>query len=570
MRGKSKRIIILAGIISAVTVGTVLTFMIYAIYFAPESEPTLTLNVGHYENEPKIYTDENGNRVGIWPEILEYIADQEGWKLNWVPGTWAECLTRLNNSEIDIMVDVAYSDDRAEDYDFNSVEVLNNWGILYVQDGSSIDSIDDLEGKIVATLNGSIHTVGDHGIINLTKQWNVNCTFYNMTSYGEVFEMVSNDTADVGVVNRIFGLFNEDNYNVKRTSIMFNPSRLMFAFPKNATLNPTLIPIIDEHILAMQADTDSIYYEVIDKYIYGHTDLGMPVWVFPLLIIAFGLVSVLLSASFVLRRMVAKKTIDLKDARDSLEMKVIERTEELSEANERLKGLDQLKSMFIANMSHELRTPLTSIIGFTKVVLKGWAGDINEEQEKQLSIVLKSSNLLLDLINDIIDITKIETGKIDLKIEEFELGELIKTLTKSFELKIQKKGLKLSFALEDNFIIKSDKKRVTQILNNLLSNAVKFTDEGEIFIKGNIQNNIIRIAVKDTGIGIKGEDIEKLFKPFSRVVVPQEFREGTGLGLHLSRRLAERLGGKLEIISEFGKGSTFIFSINLSKGMKKI
>ena len=568
MRERSKKIIVLTAIISAVTVGTVLTFVIYSVYFAPTSDYTLELNVGQYDNAPKIYEDEEGNLIGIWPEILEYIADQERWKLNWIPGTWDECTARLSSGEIDIMVDVAYSDTRAEDWDFNSVEVLNNWGILYVQDGLNIDSIDDLEGKNVATLNGSIHTIGDHGIINLTKQWNVTCNFIELSSYTEVFNMVSNDTAHVGVVNRLFGLFNEENYNVVRTSIMFNPSRLMFAFPKNATLNPTLIPIIDEHLLALQEDTDSMYYQVLDKYIYGRTDLGIPAWVFPLLVIAFGLVTILLSASFMLRKMVANRTDDLKRAHNSLELKVDERTRELSIANERLKGLDQLKSMFIANMSHELRTPLTSIIGFTNIVLKGWAGDVTDEQVKQLSIVFRSANLLLSLINDIIDVSKIETGKIDLMFEEFNYTDLLESLIKTFKLKAKEKGINISLEMPDKLMIKSDKKRCSQILNNLFSNAVKFTDKGEVSITVSQQDEIVTVSVRDTGIGIKKEDIKKLFKPFTRVVAPKEFKEGTGLGLHLSKKLAERIGGSLELESAYGKGSTFTFSLDLRKEVK--
>ncbi len=467
------------------------------------------------------------------------------------------------------MVDVAYSDKRALLFDFNSVEVLNNWGILYVQSGSSIDSIDDLEGKNVATMKGSIHTDGDNGIKSLTAQWNVKCNFIELPDYTSVLEYVDSGQADVGVVNRIFGLTHEEDYSIQRTSIMFNPSRLLFAFPKNASLNPTLISKIDENLLEMRKDTDSIYYQVIDRYIYGHTAGEIPIWVLPLLVIAFGLVTVLFSSSFVLRRMVASKTIDLREARDNLEIKVDERTSELSIVNERLKGLDQLKSMFIANMSHELRTPLTSIIGFTKIVLKGWAGDINEEQDKQLSIVLKSANLLLALINDIIDISKIETGKIAIKIEEFDYKDLIESLITTFELKAQKKGLKLSLELPDELKIKTDKKRITQILNNLISNAIKFTDKGVVSIKVILEDDIVSVKVKDSGIGIKKEDIEKLFKPFTRVVSSKEYREGTGLGLHLSKKLAERLGGSIELESEYGKGSTFTFTLDLSKLVKK-
>ena len=305
---KSKNLAILC-----ILIASGITIPIFIIVLTNPSSPNydLVLKVGAYENSPKIYTDESGKIVGLFPELLEYIATQENWKIEWIPGIWDDCLARLKNGTIDIMVDVAYSDDRAQDYDFNQVEILNNWGIFYKASGEFIDSIDDLEGKHVAVMSGSIHTVGENGIINLTKKWNVNCTFIPLADYNEVFKTVDEGLADAGVVNRLFGLVNEKDYKVERTSIMFNPSRLMFAFHANASINQAIIPKIDEQLLDLKEDTNSIYYHLINKYLYGYATVLLPEWVWPTIIIAIVLIVTFSSISFVLNRMVSKRTSKL-------------------------------------------------------------------------------------------------------------------------------------------------------------------------------------------------------------------------------------------------------------------
>ena len=236
-------------------------------------------------------------------------------------------------------------------------------------------------------------------------------------------------------------------------------------------------------------------------------------------------------------------------------------TRELSEANEKLKEFDQLKRVFIRNMSHELRTPLTSIIGFTRMLLKKWAGDINEEQENQLTIILGSANKLLDLINEIIDVSKIEADKLDIKKEEYDLIDELKILKKMLVLDVEKKGLKFLMNIPDSLLIFNDKRRINQILQNLIVNAIKFTDKGRVSLTIQKLNGVIMISVEDTGQGIKEENLEKLFKPFSRIIEIDHFKEGTGLGLHLSQKLAHSLGGDISVESEWGTGSTFTFTL---------
>jgi len=231
----------------------------------------------------------------------------------------------------------------------------------------------------------------------------------------------------------------------------------------------------------------------------------------------------------------------------------------------RLMKVDQLRSIFLASMSHELKTPLTSILGFTKMMLKNRDGELNKEQEKQLKIILNSANHLHELINDAIDVNKIEADKLEIKLSKFNLVEELSNLIETFNIPIENKELELLIDAPDLLIIHDDKKRIVQILSNLIGNAIKFTERGHIFISVRKSNENVEISVKDTGPGIKKEDFDKLFKPFSRIEDPKKAREGTGLGLYLSKKLAHLLGGDIVVESEYGKGTCFTLILKLNK-----
>lgn len=242
-----------------------------------------------------------------------------------------------------------------------------------------------------------------------------------------------------------------------------------------------------------------------------------------------------------------------------------EKTLELEQANRRLKEADRLKSIFLASMSHELRTPLNSIIGFTGIILQGMSGEINEEQRKQLTMVKNSSNHLLSLINDLLDISKIESGKVELSLEEFGFNEVVEEVVDAFSPKISEKGLEFSMDIPEGIQLFSDRRRVKQVFMNLVSNAIKFTDQGSVKISGGIlKDKILEVRVTDTGIGIKKEDLNKLFKPFQQIDASLTKRyEGTGLGLHLTKKLVALLGGNISAKSEYSKGSEFTFTLPL-------
>jgi PAS domain S-box-containing protein len=254
---------------------------------------------------------------------------------------------------------------------------------------------------------------------------------------------------------------------------------------------------------------------------------------------------------------------ELRQHAAELEQRVSERTAQLEVAKSRAEAADRVKSAFLATMSHELRTPLNSIIGFTGILLQKLPGPLNAEQEKQLGFVRSASRHLLSLISDVLDISKVEAGELHLARERVDLRGLLERLGTSFALEAQRRNL--AFALDmgqDEAILMGDARRVEQVINNLLSNALKFTPRGSIVLTCRQEGACLVIAVTDTGVGIRAEDMEKLFKPFSQLDTGlPTLKDGTGLGLAISRHLVESMGGKITAASEWGKGSRFTFTL---------
>jgi signal transduction histidine kinase/DNA-binding response OmpR family regulator len=253
----------------------------------------------------------------------------------------------------------------------------------------------------------------------------------------------------------------------------------------------------------------------------------------------------------------------LSGAYQTLEEKVSQRTSELQAANQELARANKLKSEFLANVSHELRTPLSAIIGFSQILVDGIDGPINEEQQQDILQVNKSGQSLLALINQILDLSKIEAGKMELTLERLELPALVTSVLDSISPLAQEKGLRIDTRFPPELpAVEADAARLKQILINLLSNAVKFTDRGHIEVMAQPSGRMVRIAVKDTGIGISTEAQKLIFEEFVQGDGSSTRRHGgTGLGLSIVRKLIEMHGGAITVISEPGRGSTFTFTV---------
>ncbi|MBN1537390.1 MAG: PAS domain S-box protein [Anaerolineales bacterium] len=969
------------------------------------------IRVGVYENAPKIFTADDGSITGFWPDLIREMAKQEDWEIIWVTGTWEECLARLENNEIDMLPDVGWTEERAAKYSFSNETVLVSWARVYVPKGSDIETILDLEGKKVAGLAGSLNFDGPEGIKQLSQKFDVQSTFIAKSSYQEVFQALELKEVDAGVTNKDFGDLNEQNYDIERTPIVIQPTRLQFAFTKGAELSPYLIKSIDTNVKALKSDPDSMYYKAQDHYLGGSSVTGLieiiPPWMNNLLLAGGGIILFLLAVSVTsgiqVRRQTAKlsasetrhrallenipdmifrvsgegqfldyhstvenslyikpqdflgKTVsdilppDLaqsmmekarlalesgeiqlfeyqltlddgihdfearytasgkdeviaiirdisarkkaeKDLRESqqryqtlalaspvgifhadnsgkttyvnptwcqmagisadealglgwlkavhpedramietnwikntqaqspsgadyrfihpdgsivwvvgqavpeknaegevigyvgtitditerkqtekalqraivseraalaetktihsanlalshsldldeilellldhlsqivpydhaavmlldnnnqltvyamrgytirsdtlpignlrfdasinpvvesviensrclsvddtrqypdwkypfgipsgiswmgvpliaggqvlglyslnktspgfftkeyqelaetiaaqaaiaiqnaklhkelqayasdLEQRVSDRTaelakrvsevenlntsmvklmEDLQSALEKAESADRLKSAFLATMSHELRTPLNSIIGFSGILLQKMVGPLSDEQEKQLKMVQDSARHLLELINDVLDISKIEADQLVISCEPFDMQTAIQKSIDKIRPMAEKKGLAFTSDISPQIgEISADRRRVEQILLNLLNNAVKFTEQGEVHLECQIENDRVVTRVKDTGIGIKAEDFSTLFKPFRQINtgISRQY-EGTGLGLSICKRLVELMGGEIWAESEPGIGSTFTFTL---------
>lgn len=228
---------------------------------------------------------------------------------------------------------------------------------------------------------------------------------------------------------------------------------------------------------------------------------------------------------------------------------------------------DRVKSAFLATMSHELRTPLNSIIGFTGILLKGLAGPLNPEQHKQLGMVRTSAQHLLALVNDVLDISRIEAGQLDLAREVFDIQASLMRVIALVEPQATARGLDLRLVVDGALgEALSDRRRFEQILLNLLSNGVKFTEQGSIELRASLVQDAswLRCAVTDTGIGIAREHLDTLFQPFRQIQSGlARQHEGTGLGLAICRRLAGLMGGHMDVASTPGLGSTFVVTLPL-------
>lgn len=658
-----------------------LCFLLVALYPPPFASPAaenLAVMVGVYENAPKIFT-RNGKPAGIFIDIIEHIASQEGWQLRYVAGSWAECLDRLGRGEIDLMPDMAYSAERSRIFAFPRVPALSSWFQVYAPKGLAIHTILDLNGKRILILDRSIQ----HEAFNrLSQGFGLTCTLIPVPDYDTMFAQVQRGEADVAVTNRFYGIMHAKKYGLEDTSILFEPSDLYYAAAKGDPKH--LLPALDRHLAGLKANPESIYYTTLDQWTFERVQFKLPQWVW----IGGGMAMMVLLTSLIssgwLRHQVNIRTRELRQANEAMEQRIQERTAELAAVNqeqqaifesagvgivvirdrvivrcnrkleeisgygpgeltgqstriwyaddrayaaggrdvyvqlargethrrsqqmirkdgslywvrlslcafnpgdpvkgsvgiieditderdaaellrqamEKAKKADQIKSAFLATMSHELRTPLNSIIGFTGIMLQGLAGPLNEEQHKQMTMVQNSSRHLLALINDVLDISKIEAGQLDLACSVFPLQASLEQVVRLVQVQARQKGLDLTIeAAEDLGEVFNDRRRLEQIVLNLVNNAVKFTDKGVVRVTCTSEGDRFRLTVADSGIGMQSETLHLLFQPFQQIDSGLSRKhEGTGLGLSICKRLVEKMGGSIEVESRWGEGSTF-------------
>jgi signal transduction histidine kinase len=241
---------------------------------------------------------------------------------------------------------------------------------------------------------------------------------------------------------------------------------------------------------------------------------------------------------------------------------------ELEQKSRELEVASQHKSEFLANMSHELRTPLNAIIGFSEVLSERMFGDLNEKQEEYLKDIHASGTHLLSLINDILDLSKIEAGRMELELTDFHLPTALDNALILVRERAGRRSITLQMSVDERLgEVRADERKIRQVVLNLLSNAIKFTPEGGRIEVGALpRDGSVEVSVTDTGVGIAPEDQEAVFEEFRQVGTAERKAEGTGLGLTLCRKFVELHGGRIRVTSQVGVGSTFTFTIPVRRG----
>lgn len=227
------------------------------------------VRVGAYQNPPKVFATPDGHTTGVFPEVLDDIAAGRDWKIEYVHGTWQQCLNRLQDGKIDLMVDMAVSEERRALYDFSREPVLVNWGMAFSRTGLSVGSFLDMENRTVAVMRGSIHTEGRQGIKALTTRFGVHCRFIEVDDYHDVLMLLDSKQADIGIVNRLFGTLHGDAYEVSPTPIIFNPRVLTFAARKGSQRGLRLLEQIDQSLTEAKQNPDSVYHQALAYYLGG-------------------------------------------------------------------------------------------------------------------------------------------------------------------------------------------------------------------------------------------------------------------------------------------------------------
>lgn len=533
-----------------------LCFTFFAL-LAPAEALCKQLKIGSFPFEPLIF-HKDGEPAGLFADLLKNIAEKEQWELKFVYGSWNECLQRMKSGEIDLITSAAFTAERGEYMDYCTENAFIVWGQVYCNKRNNIQNILDLENKTIAIMKNDFS--GNY-FVKLCGEFKINARFVEKDSFQQVLELTGREEVDAGITSHFFGYSNEKKYNIIRTPILFNPFKLFFAVKKGQ--NEDVIKTIDRYLSEWKQDKNSFYYKRLDYWINKDiTDqISTPKWLKNLF---YSLAALLLTSALIIYALnykVKNATRELVKANEQLNKKIIENIEAKNKAEE----ANKIKSQFLANMSHEIRTPMNGVIGFLHLLENT---PISGEQIEYVNMISKSAESLMVIINDILDISKIESEKLSLEKEAFPIDDTLSELSDFFKNKIEEKKLKLYIEKNGSMpFVYGDQNRLKQILSNYLSNAIKFTDSGFIILTAEVKyaasdECTIKFKVTDTGIGIPSERHEDLFKVFTQLDMSYTKKySGTGLGLSIAKKLTELMNGSVGFNSVKGQGSEFYSEI---------
>jgi len=515
-----------------------------------------TIRVGIYQNKPKVFVDQKGRAKGFFIDILGYIADKEGWQITYVPGTWEQCLYRLMNRRIDLLVDVADSVTRTGLFDFTHEDVFSNWAAIYVPAGSGIDSVLDLRHRTIVAMKGDISY---EEFRRKLKRLDIACRYKEVDRFADVFRTIDQKKADAGIISRLFGLQNENNYHVKRTEIVCCPKNLYFAVPKRT--NKFIIDAIDRHLRRLKQDDQSVYYTSLTRWVEGISSRKMPPWLMWVAVSAAGLLVLFGAGNIVLKRQVDARTRSLARSNEQLQQAQADRENLLKQLyqSQKMEAIGTLAG----GIAHDFNNILSSVFGYTEMALHDLPPDSRVAHD--LHEVLNAATRARDLIRQILTFSRMkeqERRPILLQVIIKEVASLIRASIPS--------TITIRQHIDpDTDPVLGDPAQLHQVVMNLCTNAYQAMREhgGELTISlsqidiSQPENqglslepgSYVHLQVSDSGIGMTQRVMQRMFDPYFTT----KAENGTGIGLAVVHGIVKTYGGDIRAASRPGKGSTF-------------
>jgi signal transduction histidine kinase/CheY-like chemotaxis protein len=524
------------------------------------------VTVGVYENPPKVFTHADGKPAGIFVDIVEEIAQREDWTLRYVHGSWPQCLERLESGAIDLMVDVAYSRERAGKYDFCEDDVIANWAQVYTRRGVKIKLITDLEGLRLATLRQGIHL---SRFKDLAEGFGFSYDLTLVDTYESVFRMLQEERVDAGIVNRVYGYANEDQYKVIRSPVVFSPTSLRFAVQKGE--NADVILAIDRRLREMKKEKASVYHQSLKRWLGETTKLRLPYWIGWSLGAAAGGLLLLFLMSLLLRHQVNKKTAYLRLANAELEKQVhetmkahldLKRSEEALIRQERLSALGRLTS----GIAHDFNNMLIPILGYSDLLLEN--PDLLKDPQKALSMLESIQASACTSRDTVKRLQEFRGADPTPGMESVRISELVSEVVEATRplWKSQREAHSIPTRIIEDVVpldltVTLSKSQFSEALMNLLLNALDAVSSGgEVTIRAFVDNDeTFALEVRDTGVGMSESVARQCLEPFFST----KGKDGTGIGLAMVHGIVKRHKGELSIDTSPESGTTIAMRIPL-------
>lgn len=514
---------------------------------------------------PFEFEDANTKKMtGFGVELVETVSKVLGIKPVFKPMRWEKAIPALLNKDGDIICGIIHTPKRLEIIDF-SIPYLSTSRNIFVLKGNplNIKKLEDLTLKKVAVQKGDVCE-------EIVKK-NVSSSIIFTDNQKDGILYLNNKLVDAFVGNKYVGVYLMNTLKLKNISILDgNVAASDFCIGLNKD-NELLKSILNKAInsLKLSSEYDNIYNKWFSLNEKKGVQFGKIIFISVLTLFIFAIIfAISLIWIFTLKKAIKHQTKKINSARNEL----LEQNRKIIDTNEQLKKLDTMKDNFVSNVSHELRTPLVSILGYINLLEEKKLGELNEKQLKAVGIIDKNINKLLGIINSLLDITRSEEKMFKEKREFVDLTQMIDNSIALYEPMTKARNISIEFLYDktDRFLLESHKQLLEIIINNLITNAIKYNKEnGSIFIELTKSENEIILSVRDTGIGIDKIHLTKIFDRFYQVDNKITSNSGGfGIGLYLIKKYSAVLKCKIELKSEFGKGSEFILTFNIINGEK--